>query len=107
MTKFYDMRKDDIPENIIDLFDLIKKRQGFKNQQEMIEQLDMTRSFFFSVKKGEKHLSDENIARMCALASLPLGYGLVLNHLQKARSADCVDAYRKVLELIESDFFNK
>lgn len=79
---------------------MIKDRQGFKTQDEVIKATGMARSFFFDIKKGKNNLSDEYAKKIAKLSELPIDYVLTLNNLEKCKDVESKEAYKYILNVL-------
>jgi len=89
-----------MPTTINGVFEKVMKKGQFKNQADMINELDIARSYYFKVKKKEHFLSDEKARKLAELAELPIDYVLVMNNFEKCKDAEAKDAYEGVLMTI-------
>ena len=94
------MRKADVPTSINEVFSRIMETGRFKNQDEMINELQMARSYFFKVRKKEHYLSDENARKLAELAELPIDYVLAMNNFERCKDEEAREAYKDIFLLI-------
>jgi len=95
------MQRGDLPMCINEVFERIKEIGSYENQDVMIEELDISRSFFFSIKKGERQLSDEKARKLAQMAKLPVDYVLTINNIEKCKDAESLEAYKTILKALE------
>ena len=94
------MKKNEIPKSIVEVFERIQNIGEYKNQSEMIKDLEIMPSFYFKIKRNEQYLSDESASKIAELAKLPIEYVLVMNNMEKSKDKTCRAAYKRVLDVL-------
>jgi len=105
MLKKERMNKNEIPRSIKEVFKRVLEIREFKNQTQMIEGLNIARSFFFRIKNGTDFLSDEKARELAELSELPTDYVLTLNNFEKCKDAESKEAYKRILSYLMHIYF--
>jgi len=86
-----------IPENTSDLFDLVKNKQNCKNEVIYGEFLEISKSLFYAIKKGERALTAEKGIKIASKAGLSPEAVLILLELENAQEGHIKALWNNIL----------